>query len=343
MRRPKKRYSNFKLIRVFIKLIVILICLVLGWLLVSLGWSLKKSVWKQKGNLNLVVQSEKTYLMSYHPDDETLSIVVLPPNLYLDAALGYGEYQLENISKLGRIQVKNGGGFLTKSLQNYFHLPMDGYIIQVNSVPPDDSLVGIPTRPMPGGKKFIVKSEAIEKGNVLSLVFCVVTHKCETNLSSWDLLKIFNKFRQLKLTQVRVIDLLDQPNMVRQEKLPDGTQVLRLETLMLDDLGQKYFTDKLFISDHLKTILINATDYPQLAQKVSLLLTNSGLEVIVAKDEENLDQSIIEYANPDFARYDTFKKIKRYLNIEKSQLNTELEGDMEIILGEDFKKNFYQP
>ncbi|GAG39189.1 unnamed protein product, partial [marine sediment metagenome] len=158
------------------------------------------------------------------------------------------------------------------SLQNFFLVPVDGYIIKVQG-----------STPKGGQARFKVQGGDLEKGGLTSLYFCLLTRKCETNFTWWDLMRIFNNFNKLKFNQINLVDI-DETVLFKKEKLADGSEASKLETSLIDDFCQKYFTDKNFLNEGLKISVFNATYYPGLAKNCGRLLKNIGGDIISSKD-----------------------------------------------------------
>jgi hypothetical protein len=299
------------------KIFILLFFGFLLYLVFDFYQSLRQSVWDGENNLNFVIQAEeRIFLYSYHPQDDLLNIISLPENLLIELAKDYGEYQLKNIYRLGEMEKIGGGRLLQMSLQNFFKVPLEGEFISPSNT-------------------------GLEKGKLSSLYLCLLVKRCETSLNWWDLTRIFSQFSQLKLNQVRLLKI-EETNLFKKERLADQSEAMRLETSLIDDFSQKYFTDKNFLNAGLKISVVNATHYAGLAKASSRLLKNIGGEVITSEDADQVsDQSFIYYAEEGQRESYSVKKISQIFQIKQILFKPETEGDIVIFLGKDFLDSFY--
>ena len=190
------------------------------------------------------------------------------------------------------------------------------------------------------GKNQISNSD-LEKGKLGSLYFCLLARKCETNLTWRDLLRVFSNLGKLKFNQTNLVNI-EETVLFKEEKLVDGSEVSRLETLQIDDFSQRYFTDKSFLTNGLKISVFNATNYPGLSKSVSRLIRNIGGEIVSSKDANQASEdSVLYYADQEQKKDYSFKKICEIFKIEKVLFDSQIEGDMKVVLGRDFLKRFY--
>jgi len=323
-KRKKKARKTAIVKEVSRKLLVILFLGLLIYLPFFIYQGIRKSVWDGKNNLNFVIQTDRTFIYSFHPDDEILNIISLPEDLYFKTAKGYGEYKLKNIYHLGEMEKIGGGELLVLSLQNFFTVPIDGQITKI-----------------PKFQNSKIPNNDLERGRLTPLCLCLLTKRCESNLSWWDLFRIFNRIRRLKLNQVRLI-AVEETALLKKEKLADNSEVLRLETALIDDFSQKYFLDKSFLNEGFRITIVNATNYPGLAKNAARLLKNIGGEIISSQDTDKTSESSIIYCsdNKETKVY-SVNKIKAAFQIEEVLLNEELEEDIRVVLGKDFLQRYY--
>lgn len=325
--RKTSRDNKKKVIKVitdiFSRLLILLLLGLIFFLPFSIYQGIKKSVWDGKNNINLVIQGERIFIYTYHPDDEILNIISLPNDLYLETARGYGEYKLKNIYQLGGVEKIGGGELLRMSLQNLFVAPIDGQIIKIKN------------------EKLKMKNKNLEKGKLTSLYLCLLTRRCETNLSVWDLIRVFSHLNKLKFNNINLVKI-EETILFKKEKLADGSEVFRLETLQIDDFSQRYFTDKKFLNEGLKLSILNATNYPGLAKNVSRLLKNIGGEMVSSKDADQVfDRSILYYSNEEQKKTYSFKKISQIFQIEQVLWDSQIEGDVRLVLGKDYLERYF--
>jgi len=79
---------------------------------------------------NFIVLEPLTFY-SLNPKEKTAIKIVLPPNLYVDSAFGYGQYKLKSVYELGELD-KRGGEVLLATVSEMLGVPVDGYIDSLN-------------------------------------------------------------------------------------------------------------------------------------------------------------------------------------------------------------------
>jgi len=308
-----------KIFKIFINLFITAIF----FTIIFLAYKTKKnSCWNSQNNFNLFISSSSSYIYSYHPSQQVLNIIKLPQNLYLPSAQGYGEYKLKNIYRLGKVENISAGRLIQKSLQNFFLVPIDGYLI--DNLENKDKNLGL------------------DKGSLYKILLQSLKGGIDSNLSWWDIVRITNSFRKLNINSINLIDL-QETNLYQKEQLADGTQVARLETSLIDDFVQKYFSDAKVLQEGYKISIYNATSHHQLAELGGRLIKNISGQVILS---DNADQqnpnSVIYYKQQEIKNSYTIKEISTTFEINNIKQKKDISPDIVVILGKDYLKNFYQ-
>ncbi len=326
LKQPKRQTNKQKREKITVvknilrRLLLILWLVLLTYFVFFVYQSIKNAAWDRENNFNFVVQTDKTFIFSYHPQEDILNILELPNALMIKTIKGYGEYQLGNIFKLGEIEKTDGGELLQLSLQHYFMIPVDAYLVEKSK----NSL-----------NEGQISNNSLERGRLLGMMPCLLTKKCQMNLSWWDLIGVSRKIGRLKFNQVRLIKL-EESLLFKKERLADNSEAFRVEESRIDDFIQRYFTDKEISNQDLKISVINAAGRTQLAKKSTRLLTNIGARVINTQDAtETEETSTLHLVNEDYLKLYTVEKIKRIFKIEKIVLDEQIEGDLQLVLGKD--------
>ncbi|HUV46968.1 MAG TPA: LytR C-terminal domain-containing protein [Candidatus Bathyarchaeia archaeon] len=284
----------------------------------------KNSIWDAKNNLNFIIEAgERTFIYSYHPREGMLNIISLPSDLVVETARGYGQYQLKNIFSLGQMQKYGGGELLQISLQQFFSVPIDAYLVKTS------------------GRSFKINRESLEKGKLTSIFFCLVRGKCKTNLSWGDLLRLQSRIAKLKLNELKLINI-EETSLYKKDKLADGTEISTIKQSLIDEFVQKYFSDKGFLDDGLKISILNATNFSGLAKKAGGLLKNIGGEIVSSQDaDEASEDSVIYLSDKENKESYTLKRISKIFRIKKIEYSQEIRGDVCLVLGKEYLKIFY--
>lgn len=255
------------------KLALIVLSLVAGLLLLS--WLIKFTqnlfslptnqyhknyLWNGEFNLNLVVKSEKISLLTYKPKENSIVIVTIPDNTFLEVPEGHGKWQLGSVYGLG------GNKLLTKTLMFFLAVPIDGFLDFSNSESKSASEIVA-----------ILRQNPVSGLDLLSGL--------KTNLTMWELFKLklgiigvrFDKVEELDLDKLQVLD---------KESLSDNTPVLTSDPVKLDSVLAR-LADSAVTSERKSIAVFNATETPQLANKWARLVTNLGGNVIIISNAQN--------------------------------------------------------
>ncbi len=255
------------------KLAVFVLALVLGLLLLSQivkvtqiifsPWKLqtdnqKKFSWNGDFNINLLVRSGKTSLVSFSPQNEEITIINIPDSLFFETAYGFGKWQFRSIYDLGEGEKGLGGNKLIKSsLSSLFALPIDGVV--------EGDLVNL------------IKED---KFSMLSVLFDL-----KSELTLMELIRFQIDVSRVRFDKVSQIDLEEQ-GVLEKSNLPDGSGVLTADTVKLDSVLSNMI-DPLLSKEHKTIAVFNSTEHPLLAQKAARLITNIGGDVIIVSNGKN--------------------------------------------------------
>lgn len=265
------------------KLALIVIGIIVGLLLLSQlvkltqmffsPWKQSNSVkrtyvWNADYNINIVMRGKGISLLSYDPKNEKATIVDIPLTAYLEAASGFGQWQLSSIYGLGETQ-KNIGGYnlLKNTLGNLLGLPIDGYLDFTGSYSQIDNIN-------------LVSSF---RKNLFSTVTFLPFIK--TDLTPFELIRLKLGLSSVRFDKIKQIDLVLNNSFVP-DKLLDGTDILTPDPIKID-AAISDLTDPIIQSERLTIAIFNSTDHPQLAQKAARLITNIGGDVIITANSDN--------------------------------------------------------
>ncbi|MBM3205953.1 hypothetical protein FJZ41_03855, partial [Candidatus Shapirobacteria bacterium] len=165
----------------------------------------KQSLWDGQNRFNLVVNPSgdaAVLIVSFNPTEKKVNALVIPTGTFIETIHGYGPYRIEAIYNLGELNGQ-GGQLLSGSLQYYLGLPIDGFIAQQNS--------------------FLKNGREGLHLFVLDQFYGALKGKGKTNLSRWDLLRLWWFFRNVRSDKVNLVDL-GQTSASELIDLPDGTQ-----------------------------------------------------------------------------------------------------------------------
>lgn len=278
----------------------------------------RASLWDGKSHLNLVlissaVEAKNALVISLEPE-KSLNILVLPDNLYLEVPYGYGQYQLGSIYPLGELEGQ-AGKLMKATIQQSLAIPVEAYLKL--------------SRNCSGQEPAGCCLEAL-KG------------RGETDLSRWDLFRLWLKIKQLRQDEASRVNLIET-SILKELELPDGTVVLKTESTLMDNLVKKFFSDRRVRDEALKIEILNATKYVGVANEVARLLDNIGGVVIGINNAEVKSQkSKIKSQDEKIKNSYTVKKLEKILGIEAETGEMgDSRADLLIILGEDYYQRWH--
>jgi len=256
-KRLPKRKKRFNNIRFTLYTIILLVLLGTGWRIYG---ALTKSIWDGKNRLNLVFAARPVFIASFSPGLERLSLLLIPDGTYVETTHGYGKYRIEAIWELGELEGREG--LLAESSQEYLGLPVDGWV---------------------GGGKWEVGNEKGAQALILNYLFQLIKGRDETNLTRWDLARLWWQIKKVRFDKIYLIDLADSSAIIS-ITLPDGTAGFELDPARLDRIIAKYFQDEKIREEGLALEIVNATDHLGLAAKAARIITNIGGRVVAVSD-----------------------------------------------------------
>lgn len=287
-----------------------------------------KSSWDGSSNLNLVFKDKNYCLVSLDPNEKTLKIVKLPPQIYLEVPGGYGSWQLRSIYNLGETESKKRGlELLKKSFADYFDLPIDG-ILEISDFPDLTPKI---------------LSEEV-KANPLE-IFKLLPH-IKTSLNIEELTRFVFTLREVRFDKISEFELLTL-GLLGTEESKEGELKVVSDPQKIDGFVLKNLTDSRLSQERKDVAVFNATPIPGLGQKGAKLISHLGLNVIqVGSLDETAEKSVVIIKNGEAG-----VTVKRLQQIFGSVCRNEKDcviishptisssrGQIVIVLGKDFRQ-----
>lgn len=288
-------------------------------LLGGLACVVRQSVWDGFSRLNFVFVDREIELVSYDPPSAELTVLLIPSETLLETTRGYRIYRLEAIQALGDLEKKPG--LLMETLQENLAVPIDGWVET-------------------GDKEQRTEDR---KGEILGQLAGQVFGKKVTNLSRWDLFRLWWQVRGLRFDKVKTVDLR-QTGVLVSTTLPDSTPAWKIETNKFDLLirNQKLFLESEIRKEKLNIEVLNGTSHPGLADRGSRIISNLGGTVVwVGNSERQYTQCEVRSGKDGKKSY-TVIKITKIFNCDWKERNEEGKADVAIILGESYWQKLNQ-
>lgn len=300
-------------------LILLSILFFMGFLIFSIlkiYRSVNNSLWDGKHQFNIIVNSQPAVLISFNPSEKTINALLIPNGTFIETIHGYGPYRIESIYRLGELK-GNGVELLTGSLQNYFGLPVDGFL--------QDNI-------------YQIKSSGV-KDSLLNQFFEALRYDKKTNLSRWDLLRLWWQIKKNRGDKINLIDL-SETSASKETDLSDGSKAMKIKTERLGRIFNQFFVDKEIRQEDLTIGVLNKTDKSGLANNAAKLITNIGGRVINIGIQNN------ESKEKDNCELKSGKKYKNSYTVQRlneifhchwqGELDNNQRSDIVILLGEDY-------
>lgn len=283
----------------------------------------KKYIWDSGFNINIIVQTNKTYLLNFNPKEEKATIIAIPDETYLDAGAGFGRWMLRSIFDLGESSKKGSGYKLVKTSTSYlFGVPIDGFI----RFKGDSQTKAL---------KNIIEQIRQNPVSGLGLISDI-----RSDLTPLELLRLKFALWNLRFDKVSFLNLADL-NVYDTQRLADGSTVLVSDPIKLDSMMD--FVDPNIRQENISIAVFNATDYPQLAQKAKRLITNLGGNVIIVANSSQKIKNTLIFGE----KGDTLKRLNQIFLICKNKdtcgniaagEQIPSRAQINIFLGEDFAR-----
>lgn len=289
--------------------------LFLSFLLLFLGATFKlftlyrQRVWQGEERVNLVISCQPTAVFSYATSPSSLTMLTIPENSQIEVINGYGQYKLEAISRLEEIEKKD---LLAESVERALAVPIEGYLEYDNCQVEDETQV---------------------KNLFLKALGTSFLKKGKTNLSQWDLVRLFLASRKVPASQVKTFNLKAY-GVLNEVTLPDGSQVfeispekfsLKIKDLLFEEKARK---------EGLSVEVLNATGSFGLAEGAAEMLLNMGLEVVGIGNTPKKQAGCLLQGEGANKKTFTGRRLARVFDCQYVSEAPE-KADFSLILGED--------
>lgn len=290
--------------------------LFLSALLIFLGASFKllrifsQSVWRGEERVSLVFSCEPFTVFSFSSPGPSLTKITLSPKTQIEVIHGYGQYKLEAIPKLEELEKRK---LLAQSLEYSLKIPIDGFIRL------DDCQAGERIDTKKFFRKVLIKA-FIGEG--------------ETNLTKWDLSRLFWAMRSVAPSQVKDFDL-EAFGVLEEVTLADGSQVFKIQPEKFWLKAKDLLIEERARKEGLSVEILNAAGQPGLAEGASKILLNMGLKVVgIDNALEKKDDCLVEGLRQNRKSY-IAKRLLKIFDCQYVEKAPE-KADLSLILGEAY-------
>lgn len=158
----------------------------------------------------------------------------------------------------------------------------------------------------------------------------------KSNLSWWDKFRL-NWLKTFVVNQTKVIELKDKPSW-QAEQLTDGSLIYRVNQAWLDELIHQEIFDQEVSQEGLTVAVLNASGVNGMANDISRLISNLGIEVRLVSNLATQNKSEVVISQKSQKETRTLKKIIGSLGIDTVRVGDILEqrSDIVVIIGRDY-------
>jgi len=158
----------------------------------------------------------------------------------------------------------------------------------------------------------------------------------KSNLSWWDNFRL-KWLETFAVNQTKVVELKDKPSW-QAEQLSDGSLIYRVNQAWLDELVHQEIFDQEVSQEGLTVAVLNASGVDGVANDISRLISNLGIEVRLVSNLAAQERSEVVISQKSQKDTKTLKKIIDSLGIDTVRVGDILEqrSDMVVIIGRDY-------
>lgn len=331
----KKRKVGF--LRIFRVIVIAAIFVGVLFFIVSI---IQNSSWNGARRLTIVVDNDPIILFSIEPLSRQAILIIIPENTILDVPYGYGAYPAGVIYKLGNLDNLRGGGILlSKSIENTFSVFVENFWASKSGN--KFSILTGQAGPTQKDRLLNFKNKYFSiAGLVPSLLnYQVNFSNIITNLSFLDTIRLWNAVRNLRNDRISLINLLES-RVLKDEKLPDGTLVKRINKDELGFLISSNFQDRLVRLQNVSVEIVNATGKEKVAYEFSHILQNLGANVVAnstAGKDEKFNCKVFAFKK-DILSSIIVERLTKFYKCESFEGKESSMTNIKVVLGEDFIK-----
>jgi len=316
-----KRSKNLKSQNNLLILPIILVVLgFLVWLVIRVLFS---STWDGKSRFTVIFSTRPVMVVSYNPSDQSIAVVSIPEDTYVDATHGYGRYRLGKVYDVGNLD-KKGPQVLKSTVRELLGVPIDGYIDVKNLEL--------------SGSENLNTAEFIAKRKIILGLTNFWRFNDKTDLSLSDLWQFYSHVFSVKAGKISFVNLKNA-NVLESQTLPDGTNILVAQTQALDGLLRDLFHEDALAGENLKLAVLNSTDVSGLGDKMARILGNMGLQVVNVANFSPVWDKCLLFVDKKLVNLLTIVKLKREFNcLVKTTNMPDVRADISLVVGNNYAK-----
>lgn len=264
-------------------------------LLAIISWNIVTALPAERTTVAVV--GDPVQIVSWDNARQQLTIIPVPPDVYLDGAFGVGTLPLASLRKLEALDIKKKGVFAA-SLEEALAVPIDG-VIDKEALSP-----------------FVLTAWW---GNGLFLPL---------RLRLWWI------FHRLRPDAVTMFDL-EARSVFRPEWFPDGSQVRVFDINRFDAVIANRLEVDAIRREELRVRVVNTTDVAGLGNRAARILSHAGMVVVAVESEPLTQKRCSVHTKKAFWDSQSGRFIQKVIQCSMTEADTDERADVTVRLGEE--------
>lgn len=290
----------------------------LSGIVALLFWS-GLSVWRFSHRVTVAFIGRPVSILSFDPENQDVTIILLSPDHGAQAVNGYGIYTLSSLWSLGTLEKKEGK-ILTESLSEAVGLPISSYVGPTSDVLADS----------PNPLELFTSYTVMQR--VLSGTF-------QTDASLMTLLLFTRALRSVVAQNIRLVDLTSAA-VTRNESLPDESVRMVLDEGKIDAKLAHIFESSRMRSEDIRLSVVNTTSVSGLAQRAARTMGNLGMIVTsIENDEPPIDECLI-ITKSVYTKAYTIRRLAILFDCAIRQVNELERVEAQVRIGNTYARKF---
>lgn len=271
---------------------------------------------------NILLVADPMLLFVFDAADKKVVLVKVPSDVRVEGLYGVGMYSLESLWKLGVLEKKTER-LLTESLEEALGVPIPWYVY-----PREERVV-----PISAPEKTL--RNMVNPRTILPLFQA----SYRTNIPPFVFLKLIRIVNSVPPEQLNILDLTNA-KIYSTSTLPDGSMVRTIDPNLFDAYIGSAFEVSEIRTEALTLAIYNTTKTSLLGNRMSRLLGNTGVHVIVVdNDDEEVDACVLG-GSKDHLSSRTATFISNHFGCKNVEKSEEGVADLTLAIGLQYARRF---
>lgn len=268
----------------------------------------------------VVIVGNPVHVISFDAKTKRATVVDLPHDAVISAALGYGKYSVKALVSLDEIDHRNGS-LITGSIGNALGLPVAGHMI------------------VPGADGSMDR-DMLQKIFSFPSIAAVAAKNIHGSISFTSWIRLVLLARGLSADGLQVVSI---GQAIIDTTSPDGSIVRTLDESRVDYILDTAFFDSGIRAEGVPVAIYNTTAVPSVGQRASRQLGRVGMQLVFVGNAEREVERCLLSGSSDALQTKSAQFIVAYYGCETvkdSAEGKETGADLVMLLGTDFANRY---